>query len=304
MWWLNSKTNVIAVARRRAGIAPADIDAGDDLDLRVRRRRSRPTAQHMTAGGAKFPGPAARILEEIARIAFALHRQMSGATRDTQGSLVNLGGRRILGEDVDDAAEGVDTPRGAAGVVQAGWRRFAAVTTWIRPSSSRFIHGSGSLFSAGATAAQVRAPVRIKPVARRATAKAENAGECTGEKRNDARQGNRGGKVRRTVPGTGHFAMASGRWQGGAGGQVIHEPTFALRGREFIDGAVKLVKQQLNGDETVVLKEDASVEDLKAEAARLRAEFGYNVQADKRRSRYIATHSFFSGKFALALVED
>jgi hypothetical protein len=67
---------------------------------------------------------------------------------------------------------------------------------------------------------------------------------------------------------------------------------------------VKLVKQQLNGDEHVVLKENASMEDLKAEVARLTMLLGYDVQPDKRRGRYIATHGFFRGKFVLALEQD
>jgi hypothetical protein len=72
----------------------------------------------------------------------------------------------------------------------------------------------------------------------------------------------------------------------------------------FIPGVVKLVKQQLNGDEQVVLKDNASMEDLKAEVTRLKTLLGYDVHPDKRRGRYIATHNFFSGKFVLMLEQD
>ena len=64
---------------------------------------------------------------------------------------------------------------------------------------------------------------------------------------------------------------------------------------------MKLVKQQLNGTECVVLKVPASPADLSAEAARLRSQFGYRVQADERAGRYLATHPFFSGKYLLSL---
>jgi hypothetical protein len=64
------------------------------------------------------------------------------------------------------------------------------------------------------------------------------------------------------------------------------------------------VKQQLNGNEQVVIKDDASMDDLKAEVTRLKSMLGYNVQPDKRRGRYIATHNFFSGKFILSLEQD
>jgi hypothetical protein len=69
-------------------------------------------------------------------------------------------------------------------------------------------------------------------------------------------------------------------------------------------GRVKLVKRQLNGDDHVVLKADASADDLKAEAARLKKELGYQVQLDKRRGGYLATHAHFRGKFLLALEQD
>jgi hypothetical protein len=67
---------------------------------------------------------------------------------------------------------------------------------------------------------------------------------------------------------------------------------------------VKLVKQQINGNDHIVLKENASTEDLKAEVARLKTVLGYDVQPDKRRGRYIATHGFFRGKFLVALEQD
>lgn len=69
-------------------------------------------------------------------------------------------------------------------------------------------------------------------------------------------------------------------------------------------GNVKLVKRQLNGSERIVLKEEASVDDLRAEADRLRKALGYTVKADERLGRYLATHKFYRGKFVLALEPD
>ena len=54
----------------------------------------------------------------------------------------------------------------------------------------------------------------------------------------------------------------------------------------------------------MVLKEHAMAQDLKAEAMRLKTQFGYDVQHDKRRGAYIASHDFFQGKFILMLEPD
>jgi hypothetical protein len=67
---------------------------------------------------------------------------------------------------------------------------------------------------------------------------------------------------------------------------------------------VKVVKQQINGGDRVVLKENANALDLKAEAQRLKAQFGYDIQHDKRRGAYIMSHDFFQGKFVLMLAPD
>lgn len=67
---------------------------------------------------------------------------------------------------------------------------------------------------------------------------------------------------------------------------------------------MKLVKRQINGEDEVVLKEPATEEDLRAEAARLRAQLGYDVQPDSKPRRFIATHGFYRGKFLLALEND
>ncbi len=66
--------------------------------------------------------------------------------------------------------------------------------------------------------------------------------------------------------------------------------------------AVKLIKRQINGEDCVVVKRDASTEDLHVEAARLQRELGYRLQLDK--GRYVATHDFYRGKFVLELVPD
>jgi hypothetical protein len=67
---------------------------------------------------------------------------------------------------------------------------------------------------------------------------------------------------------------------------------------------VKVIKQQINGGDRVVLKENATADDLKAEAQRLKKTLGYEIQADKRRGTFIASHNFFRGKFTLSLESD
>jgi hypothetical protein len=67
---------------------------------------------------------------------------------------------------------------------------------------------------------------------------------------------------------------------------------------------VKVVKQQINGGDRVVLKENAMAQDLKTEAMRLKTQFGYDIQHDKRRGTYIVSHDFFAGKFVLMLEPD
>lgn len=64
------------------------------------------------------------------------------------------------------------------------------------------------------------------------------------------------------------------------------------------------MKHQINGNEHVVLKENATVEDLRTEASRLKENLGYEVQPDERLGRYIATHNFYRGKFLLSLEAD
>jgi hypothetical protein len=54
----------------------------------------------------------------------------------------------------------------------------------------------------------------------------------------------------------------------------------------------------------VVLKADATADDLKAEAMRLKSLLGYEVRHDKRRGTYVASHSFFQGKYVLMLAPD
>lgn len=64
---------------------------------------------------------------------------------------------------------------------------------------------------------------------------------------------------------------------------------------------VKLVKLQTNGTERRVVKEDATEDDLRVEAARLRAELGYDVQPDGRRGSYVVSHPFYRGRYVLTL---
>ena len=78
----------------------------------------------------------------------------------------------------------------------------------------------------------------------------------------------------------------------------------AQTGGARIRSAVKLVKHQINGNERIVLKEGATLADLRAEAERLKTIFGYNVQIDERLGRYTASHGFYRGKFVLTLEPD
>jgi hypothetical protein len=78
----------------------------------------------------------------------------------------------------------------------------------------------------------------------------------------------------------------------------------ALADRCLIGCHVKVVKQQINGGDRVVLKENAMAQDLKAEAMRLKTLFGYDIQHDKRRGSYIVSHDFYQGKFVLMLEPD
>ena len=64
---------------------------------------------------------------------------------------------------------------------------------------------------------------------------------------------------------------------------------------------VKLIKQQVNGSGHVVLKENASPADLRAEASRMQKVYGYEVTPGENAGRYIATHPFFRGKYILSL---
>ena len=79
---------------------------------------------------------------------------------------------------------------------------------------------------------------------------------------------------------------------------------FALARVLRMHSGVKLVKQQINGNDRVVLKADATADDLKAEATRLKTLLGYEVRHDKRRGTYHASHNFFQGKFVLMLAPD
>jgi hypothetical protein len=90
----------------------------------------------------------------------------------------------------------------------------------------------------------------------------------------------------------------------GAGVEWNGDGGVALIGRSAISPQVKVVKQQINGGERVVLKENATADDLKSEAQRLKKNLGYDIQADKRRGTFIASHSFFRGKFVLSLEAD
>jgi len=84
----------------------------------------------------------------------------------------------------------------------------------------------------------------------------------------------------------------------------VNRRMVAMTPSRRIGRRVKVVKQQINGGDRVVLKENAMAQDLKAEAMRLKIQFGYDVQHDKRRGTYIASHDFYQGKFVLMLEPD
>lgn len=69
-------------------------------------------------------------------------------------------------------------------------------------------------------------------------------------------------------------------------------------------GAVKVIKQQINGNERTILKENATAEDLRREAARMKEKFGYDVQPDGKPGGYLATHRYYRGKYVLKLEPD
>ena len=65
-----------------------------------------------------------------------------------------------------------------------------------------------------------------------------------------------------------------------------------------------LVKRQTNGTDYTVLKQAASVEDVRTEAVKLQKQFGYDVKMDTRRGTCKLSHKAFSGEFVLALEPD
>ena len=86
--------------------------------------------------------------------------------------------------------------------------------------------------------------------------------------------------------------------------QPAAAPEVASSERARTFARVKLVKQQINGDDHIVLKRDATVQDLESEAKRLASALGYEVKPDRRRGTYVASHPFFQGKFVLRLLPD
>lgn len=65
---------------------------------------------------------------------------------------------------------------------------------------------------------------------------------------------------------------------------------------------VKLVKKQINGSDRVVLKQNASLDDLRSEAVRMHTLLGYQVEAHG--TRFLVSHRFYRGKFELVLEKD
>lgn len=74
-----------------------------------------------------------------------------------------------------------------------------------------------------------------------------------------------------------------------------------LRPALYSLSGVKLIKQQTNGRDHMVLKVNASPDDLRAEAMRLQELYGYDIKPGERAGQYLATHPCFHGKFILSL---
>jgi hypothetical protein len=66
---------------------------------------------------------------------------------------------------------------------------------------------------------------------------------------------------------------------------------------------VILVKRQTNGKDRIILKRDATIEDVRAEALRLQRELGYELKTDGKGDTRLF-HRSFRGEFLLALEAD
>jgi hypothetical protein len=67
---------------------------------------------------------------------------------------------------------------------------------------------------------------------------------------------------------------------------------------------VILVKRQTNGKDRIILKRDATIEDVRAEALRLQRELGYELKMDGKGETCQLVHRSYRGEFLLALEAD
>lgn len=65
-----------------------------------------------------------------------------------------------------------------------------------------------------------------------------------------------------------------------------------------------LVKRQTNGNDRIILKRDATTEDVHAEALRLQRELGYELKMDEKGETCQLFHRWYRGEFLLALETD
>lgn len=65
-----------------------------------------------------------------------------------------------------------------------------------------------------------------------------------------------------------------------------------------------LVKRQTNGKDRIILKRDATIEDVRVEALRLQREFGYVLKMDGKGETCQLFHRSYRGEFLLALETD
>ena len=65
-----------------------------------------------------------------------------------------------------------------------------------------------------------------------------------------------------------------------------------------------LVKRQTNGKDRIILKRDATIQDVRAEALRLQQELGYEVRMDRQGETCELLHRSYRGQFLLTLEAD
>lgn len=70
------------------------------------------------------------------------------------------------------------------------------------------------------------------------------------------------------------------------------------------DCPVILVKRQTNGSDRVILKRNATIQDVRTEALRLQRELGYELKMDGKGETCQLCHRSYRGEFLLTLEAD